>query len=134
MKDALLQLVVGFADPREGEEPFGEYVSLVVQGATISGKVISREEFMRTHPLLAAVQSGIDQVPDEGPAFTEVPDESAEAQRPPNYVHLAEARIWGPGVPPLPDGGDALVVRVRIEDVSAWWLGHLRRGTAPVRE
>ena len=101
-------------------------ITLHVGGLLISGNIISRRDFLMSHPQTDKMQEVLDKLdkPDNMPG-----DKPSEEL--PEFIHLSGARFFIPGNPPIPTDIDGVFWRGRISEVAGFSFGILKVGAKP---
>ena len=102
-------------------------ITLHVGGLLVSGNIISRRDFLMSHPLTDKTLEIFDKLdkPDNMPV--DKPSEDL-----PEFIHLSGARFFIPGNPPIPTNDDGVFWRGRISEVAGFHFGILKIGAKPV--
>jgi hypothetical protein len=120
--ERLLSLLVACAnlmgDHTDGKGT--EQITLLVNGLLVSGTIISEKDFILSHPTLDA----LDELKGELRRETSVTDSIAQKSHD-TFIHLKNAKVFTPGQPPIPGGGDGVFWRVRISSVNGFCQGSL---------
>lgn len=116
LKDEVLDRLIG---PLRGAAVYEFGLSVLVGGSWVAGVAISGE---RWYGMVRSQLAEALEVPSDEPAAPTATQEEADALLD-GFLHLRDARVWqgGDGLP-----GDGGLVRVRVEDISAWTFGTVR--------
>ena len=115
MSDPVLEVIVKLAETGpEIDIP----VTLAVGGLLISGRVISREDYMQENWLTASIEEGIKQ------AMSETGEEAGNDNGHRRFIHLRDVRYFSPGQSPTPSVG-TVTCRIALAHVSAFHFGFL---------
>ena len=115
MSDPVLEVIVKLAETGpEIDIP----VTLAVGGLLISGRVISREDYMQENWLTASIEEGIKQ------ALSQIGEDAEADDGRRRYIHLRDVRYFSPGQSPTPSVG-TVTCRIALAYVSAFHFGFL---------
>jgi len=119
--DGVLELVVDLINRIEEQSDgrVSEGITLCVKGMLISGIIISRKEFLRSHPVVDEIGESIDRLQNEG----KIPKPSEND--PICFIHLKNARVFAPGAPPIPTDKNGTYWRGRLDSIDGFFLGRL---------
>ncbi|KRG84382.1 hypothetical protein ABB34_09355 [Stenotrophomonas daejeonensis] len=115
MSDPVLEVVIKLA---ENSPEIDIPVTLTVGGLLISGRVISRENYMQENWLTASIEEGIKQ------ALAQIGEDPKPADGHRHYIHLRDVRYFSPGQSPTPSVG-TVTCRIALAHVSAFHFGFL---------
>jgi hypothetical protein len=110
------------------------FVTLSVGGSLISGRIISRDEYMKS--LTDSLREDISKWRDEAKEFLESRifepmtrplDKEGEGYevKKTQYIHLKDARVFNTAGRPIPSGADGFLWRGRISSVDGFSMGKL---------
>jgi hypothetical protein len=115
----LLNYVGTMVEVSNSTEGFQAGITLSVKGMLISGILISRKDFILSHPTLESVEAGY---------ISALKEQNLPEFQPSRFfIHLRDAKIFAPGQPPIPSDGKGTFWRVRIESVDGFSLGTIVR-------
>lgn len=117
-KDGILEAFVSQAN----ENGFALDISLLVEGAIVSGTLVSAEDYYKA--LIESFKEGNDVAKEFSEQFAEASKSSKSAEGGANFIHLKEARIFLNGSNPIPSEGTTLW-RGRLTEVDSFFLGRI---------
>jgi len=115
--ELLVRILNDVEDSTDGRVTEG--ITLCVKGMLISGVIVSRKEFFRSHPVLEQVDETFEKLEADGT----IPKKNKSD--PVYFIHLRNAHIFAPGQRPIPTDPTGTFWRGRLASVDGFFLGRL---------
>lgn len=120
--DGIIELLINFVEAFENEENVLSkdtfYITVTTGGLLVSGRIISRDEFMSSHPLSARLEDLFNEIQ---MGFPE--EEKKKDNRARHFIHLEDTHFFTPGQSHTPTKGTFW--RGRLSEISGFYFGRL---------
>lgn len=102
------------------------HITVLVGGFLVSGRVISQREFELGNPPLDSITEYAEQFARKRRIVQQSTGEDT-TRNATEFLHLAGARFFIPGQPPIPNNNDGVCWRCRLSDVIGFHIGRLEQ-------